>query len=534
MRKTTTVLFAITMMLSFSLFTIGGTQNAYAGDACDIVNVDDPLICGTPNSNEEAALQGTVKSVLEMVYTWIGIIAVIVIVIGGIRYMTSTGEAEKIKGAKSTIIYATIGLVVTLAAFAITEFVIDALEGREPGETIADGGGGSTESDTVEIKSISVLSSTRVYVGDSVKLKVKIVPDYATNRTISWKSSNTSVAMVSNNGEVKTKKEGTATITAKTSNGKTATSKITVIKEPEGGKSSGSGGKVTDPDAGVTSITAKETSISVEKGKTTTVKVTVKPNNAKNKTINWESKDKTIATVDSRGIIIGMKVGKTKIIASSANGKTVKIKVTVTDYGGDGEPIKVTDELLKKLKYYHQGQYGSTNYKVSCLNPRFSGVGNVSCGLSTYMAGAYALTRNKIDYMTFAREACKTHFFNGSGASWEVVDRSSLKRDKYRKKYGVKGKHIANTWSSVVSELKEGHPVAYMVSHGATTNGNGHFILLLSYRKKKDGTAQVYIWNPNQMAEGWHDRAFIEANVINRLRNDPQCLPWAMSKYKKD
>ncbi|MBP5656687.1 Ig-like domain-containing protein [Candidatus Saccharibacteria bacterium] len=530
--KVKDVFLCFAMFLLICTSTIALSLPTYADDACDIAGVDDSLICGTPNSNEEEALQGKVKSVLETVYLWLGIIAVIVIVIGGIRYMTSTGEAEKIKRAKSTITYSIIGLVVTLAAFAITEFVIGALDGKTPDETVAEETNEPAKSDVVEVKSITMLSYTRVYVGDNVKLRVKIVPDYATDRTIGWSSSNVSVATV-NGGIVTTKKEGVATITARTSNGKTASSKVTVVKKPENSSSSGSSGndgKVVDPDAGVTSIVAKETSISVEKGHTTTVKVTVKPKSAKNKTIYWESKDKTIATVDDQGVIKGKKVGKTKIIASSANGKTVKIKVKVTDYGGDGEPIKVTDELLKKLKYYHQGQYGSSDYKVSCLNPKFSGVGNVSCGLSTYMAGAYALTRNKIDYMTFAREACKTHFFNGSGASWEVVDRTALKKKKYQKEYGVKGQHVANTWSSVVGELKEGHPVAYMVSHGATTNGNGHFILLLSYRKKKDGTPQVYIWNPNQMAEGWHNREFIEANVINRLRNDPGCLPWAMSK----
>ena len=69
----------------------------YAGDACSITGNNDPLVCGNKDSNEEEVLQGRIKNTLEVVYTWVGIIAVIAIVIGGIRYMTSAGNPEKIK-----------------------------------------------------------------------------------------------------------------------------------------------------------------------------------------------------------------------------------------------------------------------------------------------------------------------------------------------------------------------------------------------------------------------------------------------------
>ena len=114
------IVFAMLLSLFSAGHSLAVPSYAAPQDACEVAGVNDPLICGTKDSNEEVALQKRIKSVLETVYLWLGIIAVIVIVIGGINYMTSTGEAEKIKRAKSTITYAIIGLVVTLAAFAIT------------------------------------------------------------------------------------------------------------------------------------------------------------------------------------------------------------------------------------------------------------------------------------------------------------------------------------------------------------------------------------------------------------------------------
>ena len=63
------------------------------------------------------------------------------IVIGDIKYMTSAGNPEKVKGAKNAIMYAVIGLVVTLLAFAITEVIIGALDGKTSEESTQTGGG---------------------------------------------------------------------------------------------------------------------------------------------------------------------------------------------------------------------------------------------------------------------------------------------------------------------------------------------------------------------------------------------------------
>lgn len=67
---------------------------------------------------------GNVETLLGTVYFWAGVVAVIVIIVGGIRYATSNGDASQVKSAKNTILYAVVGLVVIMMAAVITQFVI--------------------------------------------------------------------------------------------------------------------------------------------------------------------------------------------------------------------------------------------------------------------------------------------------------------------------------------------------------------------------------------------------------------------------
>lgn len=71
-----------------------------------------------------------IKNVLNAVYFWSGALAVIVIIAGGFFYITSLGDASKVKRAKDAILYAVIGLGVVLLAFAITSIVMKGVDGR--------------------------------------------------------------------------------------------------------------------------------------------------------------------------------------------------------------------------------------------------------------------------------------------------------------------------------------------------------------------------------------------------------------------
>ena len=72
----------------------------------------------------ETNLQGNIINILNGIVGALAIVAVIVIIIGGIGYMTSSGDAAKVKKAKDTILYGIIGLIICVLAFAIVNFVI--------------------------------------------------------------------------------------------------------------------------------------------------------------------------------------------------------------------------------------------------------------------------------------------------------------------------------------------------------------------------------------------------------------------------
>lgn len=79
--------------------------------------------CDTPGKSL-AGKSGYVSGITNTLITIAGAIAVIVIIIGGIRYITSTGDATRVKQAKDTILYGVIGLIVVIMAYAIVNFVI--------------------------------------------------------------------------------------------------------------------------------------------------------------------------------------------------------------------------------------------------------------------------------------------------------------------------------------------------------------------------------------------------------------------------
>lgn len=79
---------------------------------------------------------GIFSTITEILLFILGAISVIMIIIGGLRYVISGGDSSAITAAKNTILYAIIGLVIAVLAYAVIDFV---LEGLAPG-----GGGGAS------------------------------------------------------------------------------------------------------------------------------------------------------------------------------------------------------------------------------------------------------------------------------------------------------------------------------------------------------------------------------------------------------
>lgn len=94
--------------------------SAYANNAAS------QIIGGTDKTGQQGGvtLDQGVETVVNLLLFLIGIIAVIAIIIGGIRYTTSNGDAGQTKAAKDTILYAVIGLIVAIMAYAIVRWVV--------------------------------------------------------------------------------------------------------------------------------------------------------------------------------------------------------------------------------------------------------------------------------------------------------------------------------------------------------------------------------------------------------------------------
>ena len=82
---------------------------------------------------------GVFRQITNTILYIVGIIAVIMLIWGGIRYVLSGGDSKKVTDAKNTVLYAIIGLVISFLAFAIVNFVINALPSSENQATVEEG-----------------------------------------------------------------------------------------------------------------------------------------------------------------------------------------------------------------------------------------------------------------------------------------------------------------------------------------------------------------------------------------------------------
>ena len=186
--------------------------------------------------------------------------------------------------------------------------------------------------------------------GDTYTLKATVKPDDAFEKTPTWSSSNTSVATVSDKGVVTAVKAGTATITAKCG-GKSATCEVTVQAKA----------------IAVTGVSLNTTSLTLTVGDKQTLKATVTPSNATNKSVTWSSSNSTIASVSSSGVVTAKKAGTAKIaVKTKDGGKTATCTVTVQDAGPKGYKVFIKHGAEFK---YDEIPYGGTSKGSAFTSP---------------------------------------------------------------------------------------------------------------------------------------------------------------------
>ena len=202
----------------------------------------------------------------------------------------------------------------------------------------------------VPVSSVSISGSgvsdgkLSLKLGASVQLTATVTPSNATDKTVSWTSSNSSVAKVSD-GKITAVKAGTATITA-TAGGKTASVVVAVADNPVPVESvSVSGDGVSDG------------KLSLKSGASAQLTATVKPDNATDRKVTWTSSDSSVANVMGTGVVTaGSKAGKATVTAT-AGGVSASVEVTVEAQ----DPYAELDALAKA----HASDLEDGTYAVS-------------------------------------------------------------------------------------------------------------------------------------------------------------------------
>lgn len=235
--------------------------------------------------------------------------------------------------------------------------------------------------------SVSIKKSITLEVGQSETLTPTLSPSNA-ETSYTWTSSNSSIVSVSSNGTVKGNAPGTANVTVKTANGKTASCQVTVNEQ----------------EILPTSITMM-VCMDLTVGDEYRLTPTISPANATNTTVSWSSSDMAVATVKN-GLIKAIGVGTCYISATTSNGLTAKCYVVVTMGNTDDNDTDITE-----------GWEGS--YQFTADVTRF-----VASEMPFNEVFDMTITQKEDDYYITSMMGCNTVFIIYEGLKLNIIDAS--------------------------------------------------------------------------------------------------------------
>ena len=169
--------------------------------------------------------------------------------------------------------------------------------------------------DLVTSISLSPSSIKFTSIGDTKQITATVLPASAANKTLTWKSSNTSVAKVSASGVVTSVGDGSCTITATSTDGSNITSSINVV---------------VDSNIYVTGVSVSPSTLSLFNGESYSLTANIAPSNATNKSVTWSSSNNNVATVDANGKVTAKAQGSCTIYATSNENSAFKGSCAVT------------------------------------------------------------------------------------------------------------------------------------------------------------------------------------------------------------
>jgi len=130
----------VSLLATATLLLVPLATPAFASAAASGANIDNNLCggatlstnstdCNTVATNGTTTINSIISTIINVFSLVVGVVAVIMIIVGGFRYITSGGDSNNISGAKTTIIYAIIGLVIVALAQFIVYFVLGKVAG---------------------------------------------------------------------------------------------------------------------------------------------------------------------------------------------------------------------------------------------------------------------------------------------------------------------------------------------------------------------------------------------------------------------
>ncbi|MDR1781581.1 MAG: Ig-like domain-containing protein [Bacilli bacterium] len=381
---------------------------------------------------------------------------------------------------------------------------------------------GRTASATIKVKqpatSISLNMSATVYIGSPFTLKATLNPSNVDDKKdgIKWSSSNNNIASINTNtGLITGKKNGTVTITA------TFTNKDrfgNVVPEKVIAKST-----ITIK-THVSKMTLNRYNLTLNKGKKYTLKVSVSPSTASNKSYTLKSSNNKVASISSKGVITAKNYGEATItVTSKENNKKASIKITVPQqvkgsnisnnyvysfsnntssyFKGNQKRyyyISNSDykKLIKKLSLYYKNKF--TNVDIKYIN----GIVNSKWGGSCFgMSLTVALNRSgQINVKKYTNSKGKGYQLNkvsypkNSNKVKSTINYYYAITPYYIDKYRVysNNKDVKKWTSNIKNLVTNAKNNKLQLFDFFKSNGSGHSILIKKYDKKIKMSGKYY------------------------------------------
>lgn len=211
-KRNLVTLFIVALLISNSLIFI-----CHSAFAANCGGVETNILSCDEDATGGSVIREVLKDVVSFLTIGIGILGVIGVSVAGIQYLTAGPNEQQVVKAKKRIFNVILGLAVFVSLFGVLGWLLQ-------GNLLED----------IEVQNISFTEqNVSLNTGETTSLKVSVYPLDAKNGNLTYTSDNAGVATVDSDGKVEAKSPGDATITATSSNGKTATATIKVNEPPK-------------------------------------------------------------------------------------------------------------------------------------------------------------------------------------------------------------------------------------------------------------------------------------------------------------